>query len=147
MKLLRARSLPAKTYGELYRLALMARMYGVRYTSEVVMIDLRRIVTESTIKDKFAGWTDKRLGRWFYDFFLRPGPRSEAASGERRDDIYEATQKELAWEELRRRQRTRLEIERLKRDRLLESLGVPPVAKPGVAESEESNKAAKLGKR
>ena len=146
MKLLRARTLPAKTYGELYRLALMTRMYRVRYTSEVVISDLRRIVSESPIKDKFAGWTDKRLGRWFYDFFLRSGPRCEAAPGERRDEIYEATQKELAWEELRRRQRTTLQIEQMRRDRILASLGIPPIAKPEATESKESSKAAELGK-
>ena len=85
------RNLPARTFGELYRLAALVKAYGLRHTEEIVMVDLRRIVKECPDHKDYEGWTDRRLRQWFFDHFLRPKPRR--TNRDSREELFWASER------------------------------------------------------
>ena len=92
------KTLPARTYSALYRLAVTVKLHGLSSTDVIVKEDIRHIVETSPVKDDFIGWSDKKLARWFFDHFLRVNARS-SASRKRRDALIEANERLVQLEE------------------------------------------------
>ena len=86
------RTLPSKMYGELYRLSTTAKLFGLRHSDTIIMNDLKRIIRESSVKDDFAGWTELKLSKWFFEHFFRPVPRRPSAKA-RREELFRASER------------------------------------------------------
>ena len=85
------KTLPSRTYSSLYRLSATVKLHGLSIYDTLVMADLRQIVETCPAKNDFIGWTDKKLGKWFFDHFLRVKARS-SSSRKRRDELIEASE-------------------------------------------------------
>ena len=98
MKRRALKSLPARTYTDLYRLSVTVKIHGLSCFDTIVTADIRQIVEACPVKDDFIGWPDRKLSRWFFDHFLRKRARP-TTSTKRRDELIAANEKLVRLEE------------------------------------------------
>ena len=140
MKRRSVKTLPSKMYGELYRLSTTAKLFGLRHSDTIIMNDLQRIIRESSVKDDFAGWTERKLSKWFFDHFFRPVPRRPSAKA-RREELFRASERARILETALLQRQAEYLQESFKQSFMETSLGVtrsltPRI--PNVAEAGES---------